>query len=236
MKSPRRLLRQAVLRLLAAAVLYIVFMLGWLWWSPGYAAAFRAAGNFVFAHWYDGTEVRFVPQTAGGGSYTATRMQDTSLSLKNHGTRAKGQQPISSQYIGYVPTVLFLALALPAPIPWRRRWRALLWGLLLINAFVLGRMWLLIFNAFCSDTPLALFHPSPFWRRVLAFTAETLTKSLTTCFVVPLAIWVLVCFRRADLAALRGLGHEQATRPARAEQPRRKAKRRPQKAARPKGK
>lgn len=235
MKSPRRLLRQAVLRLLAAAVLYIILMLGWLWWSPGYAAAFRAAGNFVFADWYDGAEVRFVPQTAGGGTYTATRMQDTSLSLKNHGTRAKGQQPVSSQYIGYVPTALFLALALPTPIRWRRRWRALLWGLLLINAFVLGRMWLIIFNAFCSDTPLALFHPSPFWRRVLAFATETLTKSLTTCFVVPLAIWVLVCFRRADLATLRGSGQAKTARPARAEHPSRPAKRRARKTARPKG-
>ena len=66
MRSPRRTLRLAVLRLLLAAVLYIAMMLGWLWWSDGYATAFRAAGNFVFAKWHDGAEVHFVAQEVSG--------------------------------------------------------------------------------------------------------------------------------------------------------------------------
>lgn len=217
MKSPRQLLRLAVLRLLLAAVLYIALMFGWLVWSDSYAAAFRAAGDFVFSRWYDGAEVHFVAQDVSGIGYASDRMQDTRLVLKNRATRARGKQPVSSQYIGYVPTALFLALALPTPIRWRRRWRAVLLGLLLVNAFVLLRMWMMIFNAFCSDTALALFFPSPFWRSVLAFATETLTRSLTTCFVVPLGIWVLVCFRRDDLTALRApglLNEQQPPRPA----------------------
>ncbi len=206
MRSPRQLLRLAVLRLLLAGVLYIALMFGWLLWSDGYATAFRAAGDFVFSKWYDGAEVHFVAQDVSGAVYAADRMQDTRLVLKNRTTRARGKQPVSSQYIGYVPTALFLALALPTPIRWRRRWRAVLLGLLLVNVFVLVRVWMMIFNALCSDTELALFFPSPFWRSGLAFATETLTKSLTTCFVVPLAIWVLVCFRRSDLAALRDPG------------------------------
>ncbi|HUU83830.1 MAG TPA: hypothetical protein VM243_10030 [Phycisphaerae bacterium] len=235
MRPPRRLLRQAVLRLLAAAVLYILLMLGWLWWSEGYARALRSVGNFVFARWYDGAAIRFEPQAVEAGTYAATRMQDTRLSLMNHATRARGNQPVSSQYIGYVPTVLFLALVLPSPVPWRRRWKAVLWGFVLIGAFILLRMWLMIFNAFCSDSPLALFYPSDFWRRVLAFATETLTRSLTTCFVVPLAIWVLVCFRHGDLAALRGSGRAKTGRATHGDQKPGRAKRRTHKDAGAKG-
>jgi hypothetical protein len=119
-----------------------------------------------------------------------------------------------------------VTLVLLTPVPWRRRWRALAWGLVLVGGFVLLRMWLIIFNAFCSPTALALFDPSPFWRRTLAFTTEMLTKSLTTSFVVPLAIWVLVCFRRGDLAALKGRPAMQARPALRSDEPSKRRKRR----------
>ena len=43
---------------------------------------------------------------------------------------------IGSRLDGYMPTTFVLALIVATPIPWRRRWRALLWGLLVVHVYV----------------------------------------------------------------------------------------------------
>jgi hypothetical protein len=107
-------------------------------------------------------------------------------------------QPISLQWLGYLPTALLVCLVLCSPIPWRRRLRSLLIGLLLVQVFVACRVAVLIAFALSKETPLQLYHPGPLVLGVMRWLYDTLTKGNTLSFAAPLLFWVLVSFRRED--------------------------------------
>ncbi len=199
---PRTLIRRLLPRVLLAPLLYALLMLVWLPIGEEYGRAFRALANTVFEHLIDETTTRFVAtDTVAQGLAPGARMHDTSLGLFNNRDRQYATIPISSQYIAYVPAALFVALALPTPVPWRRRWLGLLGGFLLIQCFVLLRCAAMIFSGYCRPE-VGMFAPPSWVRRSLAFGSEMLTVSLTMSFIVPIALWVLVMFRRGDLTTL----------------------------------
>ena len=92
----------------------------------------------------------------------------------------------------------------PTPIPWKRRLRALLVGLLALQVLVFMRLALLVLEALSRPTPLALFHPGETGWNVISFSSEMLAKELFPGYLAPLIVWVLVSFRRADARILIG--------------------------------
>ena len=92
---------------------------------------------------------------------------------------------------------------------WRRRFRALAWGLLLTGAFVWLRLEILLLHWFSGDCAWCLYRPPPWLSSLLGWTFELVVVSPMLTFVAPLFIWVLATFRREDLRLLRdgaGLG------------------------------
>jgi hypothetical protein len=97
-----------------------------------------------------------------------------------------------------MPTVLFLALLAATPIALRRRAWALAWGLLLIHVWTILQLGVAIIDMFCRAPPPAVFTLGPFWRDALTFFTNTFVKSVLAPFIVPVVVWALVAFRRAD--------------------------------------
>ena len=178
-------------------LIYAALVVPWPGVMDGYRAFFRAAGNVLFRRFGDAGAVTFQPLSSVDHS-----KDTTVILLKRRPPSAKGEMDITAVYTGYRPTVFFIALALATPIPWSRRWKALVLGLLLVNAFVALRVWLRILDAFSDGNPLALYSFSPFWKEVLKFVVKVLVLAPAVHYAAPAFIWLVVAFRRDDLTRL----------------------------------
>ncbi|MEE9295748.1 MAG: hypothetical protein V3W34_12405 [Phycisphaerae bacterium] len=110
----------------------------------------------------------------------------------------------SSRHLGYMPAAVLIALVLASPVRWRRRLWALLWGLVLVHAFVVVRFAFILLSIFHGDQPYALFRWDPPWDRVLEEAFIIIAEVPATIYVVPLLIWIAVTFRRKDWEAVAG--------------------------------
>jgi len=188
--------RTVVLFALKAAVLYALFVVQWPGVTDGYRWLFRHAGNALFYRVGDASIVRF--EKVGGG----VEGTDTRVMLQNRRDGKAGALEIRSLYFGYRPAVFMTALILATPIPWRRRGRALAWGLICVTLFVGLRLWLRVTDAFCDPNMLGLYAISPLWRSLLHGVMLAVSLAPATTYFAPLIIWGLVTFRREDWASL----------------------------------
>ncbi len=201
------------------AIAYAALMVAWTVLATPYSALFRAGGNTVFARFGSDGRVRFLNPNAlsaadlrgGVAPPGAVGERDTALELSSIRTpESFGYLRTSARYIGYVPTAVFLALLLAKPMAWSRKGWSLLWGMLLIHGFILFRLAILICDGFTGTKAYALFHPSPFWMRVLDFARDVLADAPTVSYVAPTFIWFLVTFRQTEWSVFRGTAADSA--------------------------
>ena len=202
MAPPKRLGRFT----LVAVAVYAILMAPWPGVQRGYAYAFRAVGNAVFARfwfWPD-AGVRFINLVSlgpgdlvpGTPAIEAAGTFDTLMELRRHGVPEIGYLRTSSRYVGYGPTVVVIALVLATPLAWGRRGWALWWGMVWIHLFIVLRVTLtLTASGFAADKKYALFNPSPFWTGVLTRAESLVSDDPTVSFVVPAFVWFLVALR-----------------------------------------
>lgn len=166
----------------------------------GYRAYFRAGGNLLFRSFGSAASVQFEPFASQDYA------KDTTLVLYKLKPRpVRGTTEITAVYYGYRPTVFLIALILATPIPWRRRLLALVWGLILINVFVAFRLTLQLFDIFSNGDALTLFTLSRPWKTVLKAMIRIFVMAPAGHYMGPAFIWLVVTFRRGDLAAVFGL-------------------------------
>ncbi|MDD5328118.1 MAG: hypothetical protein PHY02_09960 [Phycisphaerae bacterium] len=103
----------------------------------------------------------------------------------------------NSRREGYIYAAFLTALILAGPIPWRRKGWALLWGMILIHAFIVLKLAIWITYGLNKE-PLSIVVLSPFWNKALLLTIQVFASNLTFGLVVSVFIWVLVSFRRED--------------------------------------
>ena len=98
---------------------------------------------------------------------------------------------------GYVPTAVLVALMLATPIAWRRKWRALALGLLLVQGFVALRVGVALLAGFSrvglGDRRLLDVSPAAVWG--LKRADQILAGDLHMTYIAPLLIWILVVVR-----------------------------------------
>lgn len=177
-------------------LVYALLMIPWPGLQRASGMFYRAVWNIVFVSFGADGEVQFLPLRP------PKHGQDTTVILKNVRTSYVFRLTTSSRYMAYAPTVLLLALLLATPVPWSRRWRALLWGLLFVHGFIVARMALVLLETFTRGDTLALWHPGPFFRGVVKGLIPAFACSLTASFAVPVLIWILPMFCRRDWPAL----------------------------------
>ena len=205
-------------------------------WQACSADVFRVAGDAFFSQfwfWRD-ARVRFldarsanvveevnraVPGELPDGMMTPTPSgeQDTLVLLLNdRSPGAMGMLLTSSSLMAYVPLTLMAALILATPMKWPRKCWALLWGLLLAQAFVFVRLsaFLLHHGYAAVGKKYALFEPGTFGRSTLKRADEVLADNPTFAYVAPVCIWlfVMLVFARRDRRRI-GLGPTGKARP-----------------------
>lgn len=172
------------------AVAYGLLVLAWPLVRPAYRQTYCALGNVLFS----GGEASTRFQSLGGSGGL-----DVQLVLTKRGPPpVTARMQNSSRLVGYMPTVSLIALVIASPLPWKRRWRALLLGLLLVHVFVAFRMAIPIQNSFSNPDALQVHHPGPFGSWLLDVAERAFLSAPASAFVVPILLWVLVAFRRQD--------------------------------------
>ncbi len=177
---------------------YGLLIVPWPGLQRGYSIVFAAGGNLIFRSFWSEGLVRFRSLDEG------SRGADIEVVFRKRGVSAAGGKRQHSRLLGYLPTAEVVALILATPGWWSRRWKALLYGLLLVNAFVAVRVGISLFHGFTGDLAWALYRPGPFWGQVLDAAVYIAVKAPTISFMVPVFIWILVSFGGRDTGISRG--------------------------------
>ena len=128
-------------------------------------------------------------------------IEDVNIYLgKRIGTRI-GEVPVavSTARLGYAPLAFLIALVVATPIPWRRKWRSLVWGLILVEAFVVIRSGLLIAYWFGSPGPVRIYTPGVVSGWIIGRAYEFLAQAPGASFLVPTLVWAAVSWRADDV-------------------------------------
>jgi hypothetical protein len=188
MLSPKRVARFCLLAVIYYGLLVIPWPGAWETYRSGYIAV----ATHLFGQWSLDGQTRFDPLI----KKERTREHDVRAILAKRGAENTAVVRFSTIRWGYLSTALTMALILATPIPWKRRLWALLWGLLLVNAFVIGRLFIMLLYCVSSIQDVQLYEPGPFWGRVLFEAYELLFRATTASFLVPILIWIFVALLR----------------------------------------
>ena len=186
--------------LLRFVILYVILVLPWPGSGGIYSAGFRAAGRAIFAGGSGPRELSFEPlgETRHPSGVRIVIVNRTLM-------HADGSGPVRNLDLdtlefGWRPTALLIALVLATPIPWRRRWRALLWGLLWMHAIILLFLWFCIWN---DSREVSLVTLTPFWKHAANGLRDLMVWQYN--LAIPVVIWVLVAFRIEDWSGSRAV-------------------------------
>ena len=80
-----------------------------------------------------------------------------------------------------------------------------------MHVFVLLRFAFVLLESFHGSEPYCLFQLHPPWSRIFRLSFNVIAVVPATTYLVPLVIWVLVSFRRSDLAGLGGISASERT-------------------------
>lgn len=179
---------------LRLVIIYMLLVAPWPGVREAYSSAYRWAASAVFGQFGASGGADFEPISK------PFKNNDTEINTYNLRTG----RPIALNYhdtrlTGYLLTAETLALILATPLAWSRKWKALLWGLVLVHLVIMFRITLLLLFNFTADSPNAVYHPAPFWRTFFqkAHTVVNIPPSFS--FVAPIFIWIVATFRRQDL-------------------------------------
>jgi hypothetical protein len=174
-------------------LIYGLLILPWPYMHAAYLAFFRAGGNLLLNSIGPAGTVRFESQSPPDDNWA------TKLTFKNRRTGAEGTLERCNARHGYLMASLVTSLIVATPIPWSRRWKSLLLGLVIANVILAVGIWLSLVSVFNGDGPLAQFTLSPFWTGVLSVAVRILALSPEVPFAAPVFVWLLVTLRRSDL-------------------------------------
>jgi hypothetical protein len=185
---------------LKVAVIYGLLVTPLFRAHEAYGWTFRAGCNMFFRNMGDGGRVYFSKNPAENMD------QDTLVSIKNVRKQGApgGTFEINSYTFGYLATAFLVALVLATPVPWPRRLLALAVGLGLVSAFVTFRVYLQLVDGFSPPSPIAAYSFGPFWKKCIIVLIKVLSMSPVTMYIAPVFIWILVTFRREDVARFAG--------------------------------
>jgi hypothetical protein len=187
--------------------IFLVLIAPWPGLRTFHARAYRAGAELFFRPFRGEGGVWVVPiPEEEQHHHTDTRIV---CARRDNPTNYQGLDH-DAWFTAYLPAAKLIALVLATPIPWRRRWNALFWGLILVHVFIAVRLGIQVLHAFSqpfvwgAPNPVRLFEPGAFWMAVLSWVNQHFAESTTPVFMVPVFIWILVAIRREDLFRIVG--------------------------------
>jgi hypothetical protein len=182
-------------------LIYGLLIAPWPGGKPVYASYFRGLGQLILQDNGSRRLLDFQPLDDPDRKWPPNF--DTAIILANRDlldAAGKGQRlmlAVDAWQMGWTPTAFLVALTLATPIPWRRRLWALFWGWLWVQGFIVLTLGIFIWN---ESTRLALVMLTPFWKDLANRLEDLALAPVGPSFFAAALIWILVTFRRQDLA------------------------------------
>lgn len=178
--------------------------------QEGYRSAMENVSNKVFREFWSQGYVFFEADEDPTGEE-----MDTSMRMLNREALLEAQRNNTNVYSikvfcslrnwGFLSTAFFLALVLAAPVPLRRKVIAGLIGFLLVQLFVLFRIWVDLEFTMQQNPKLNIVNYAGFWEKVIVTMDAFFAKNIVIAFIVPLLVWIFVMFKREDMKLLSSL-------------------------------
>ena len=114
--------------------------------------------------------------------------------IKNRTIRRRVKTLNYTKFLGYLPISILLALVLATPLNWKQKLIALVLGLVLVELFIIFRLWIHIlynFNNYEGGV-LNVVHLSSMQNRLIEFLSAIFISNVVVTVVVPFMIWMLV--------------------------------------------
>jgi hypothetical protein len=169
--------------LIRSLLIFVGLLALWGLTGHGYARLFRTVGNVLVGQGSQGRVSFDQPDNAD-------EHHDTQIVVIDPNARLKRTTQLSSGRHGYMPTSFLIALTLATPVAWPRRFRAVLWGLLGVNAYIAVKL-ILFPIAYGGDDPVGAW-TLPGGLRWLFWVVGA---SSVGWMLVPLLIWAVLTFR-----------------------------------------
>ena len=177
-------------------IVYAALMALWPAVRDIYGSVFRTGGKSLFGGFPASVQVRFehLPD--------AEAMNDTRIWVRRSGLPKWRRFRVSSRHMGYLSTALLMGLLVATPLPWRRRTRAIIWGLLVVHGFIAIRQGILIVYGLHLNTGVPQMLRDPYWSTSLRIGVEFLAGGPGSSCMAAIVIWMLVSLRREDLGLI----------------------------------
>ncbi len=188
-------------------IVYAVLMALWPAVGDVYGSLFRTGGKSLFGPFPSSGQVRFehLPDAEG--------MNDTRIWVRRPGLRKWRRFRVSSRHMGYLSTALLTGLLVATPLPWRRRTRAIIWGLLVVHVFIALRQGIVVAYGLHLNTGVPQMLRDPYWSNPLRIGVEFLAGGPGSSCIAAILIWILVSLRREDLAMILPAHRDRAAKP-----------------------
>lgn len=178
--------------LLYSSVAIAMMTWGWGWVGPVYSGAFRAAFDGLLR----GFGAHIVDDEVSGSRDPHDELR---LVIPRTETRFGHAIPLSPRSLGYLPSVMVVALALATPLPWKRRGRALLWAVAWTQAYVVLRVLLAWAFACCQRDALQEGAVTPGWLYLTGYLHLAVFRRTAATYLLPVLIWLGACVRMNDV-------------------------------------
>ena len=192
MSAPRPAARFVVT--FAAAYAVLLALSGPL--GGAHASATRAAWNAVARAFggalEPGIAIRFDAAPPGPGG------TESVMSLSRARTGFDMRFEYGSRPFAYWPTAIMAALALATPAGWPRRLRALVLGVLAVQAFAALGALAFVADAFRRFDPVSAAREAAWWQSALSHFVDRILPAPLLFTLVPLGLWAILGFRCGD--------------------------------------
>ena len=175
-------------------VFFTVLLLLWSVVGDAYGVMYRQGMTSIYSGFFPGGEVKLDRLEDDGSGY------DSDVVLTNVKKGLSFGRRVNSRQQGYIPTVYVVSLILATPIPWSRRLKLAMWGLLIVSLYVPLRLLPALIMSF-AHPDFGIFALGPTSEAIVRFLTNTVHINFAGHFVLPIPIWFLLCFRRADIVA-----------------------------------
>ena len=179
-------------------IIYAVLAMPWPGVQQAYSVAYRVTANAVLGISTSDFLVYVRPLRGD----EAEGDEDVKLGVWDRQNQRGQRVRLSTRLTGYLPTAEILALVLATSLPWSRKWKALLWGLVGVHMFIALRLASGVLYVLSRAKPTPFFEFTPLGNKAVYSIYEIAVQSPTTSFIVPAFIWILVSFRKSDFEDL----------------------------------
>jgi hypothetical protein len=184
-----------LLFLLKAIIIYGLLSVPLSFYDDAYGTFYRKVSEIFFTRFGEKGFVKFrewkEPAT------THVNVGSNAL-IRPDGSADTAAIDVNTRYLGYIPTILLIALVLASPVPWKRRLFALAAGLVLVTLLVMLKQWIALLWL-CEQHPfLQLTNFTGTGKKLLTFANSFLSVTSSSVLYFVVAIWLVVTFRVDD--------------------------------------